>query len=175
MNNMIVWVVVALAVLGGGYFLLGNAGVPATLEDGSMMENDAMTPKDNELPTGQVEGEGMMGGDAAMEDDSMMMEEKGTYEDYAPEKLALAKSGRGVLYFHADWCPICRPLDAEFKAASLPGDVHILKVDYDNSSSLKQKYGITYQHTFVQVDEEGTKIAKWGDATTLAQVLARIQ
>ncbi|HWO07391.1 MAG TPA: thioredoxin family protein [Candidatus Paceibacterota bacterium] len=105
-----------------------------------------------------------------------MAGKNGSYSDYSPEKLALAHEGKVLLYFHADWCPICRPLDAEFRAkeSTLSG-VHILKVDYDTATALKQKYGVTYQHTFVQVDAGGNLIAKWGDATNLAAVLARVQ
>lgn len=127
-------------------------------EEGDVMEKNgqgAMTPKDNTLPTGQVE--------------------KGSYEAYSPEKLALAQKGKVVLYFHADWCPICRPLDAALKSADIPSGVHILKVNYDTAGDLKQKYGVTYQHTFVQVDARGMLVAKWSDAFTAADVFGRVQ
>jgi thiol-disulfide isomerase/thioredoxin len=105
------------------------------------------------------------------------MESKGTYQDYSPEKLALANSGKVLLFFHAPWCPVCSALEKEIMAdlSVIPASVHILKVDYDSETALKQKYGVTYQHTFVQVDAKGTQIAKWGDAFTMAQVAARIK
>ena len=40
----------------------------------------------------------------------------GTYEPYAQEKLALAETGNVVLYFHADWCPICRAIEGDRKS-----------------------------------------------------------
>ena len=101
----------------------------------------------------------------------------GTYEPYAQEKLALAETGNVVLYFHADWCPICRAIEGEINAdpSRIPAGTHILKVNYDTATDLKQKYGVTYQHTFVQVDAQGTILAKWGNETTLTGVLARIR
>jgi thiol-disulfide isomerase/thioredoxin len=151
MQKILVWIV-AVVVLGIGTYVFLNPGSSKEV----MMEGEGvMTPKDSELPTGQVE--------------------KGAYEAYAPEKLALAGKGKVVLYFHADWCPICRGLERDISANTIPAGVHILKVDYGTATSLKQKYGVTYQHTFVQVDVNGTQITKWGDATTLAQVLARVK
>ena len=53
------------------------------------------------------------------EEKDIDMEEKsgvGSYEAYAPEKLALANSGDVVLFFRASWCPTCRALDADIKA-----------------------------------------------------------
>ncbi|PIR83981.1 hypothetical protein COU18_01065 [Candidatus Kaiserbacteria bacterium CG10_big_fil_rev_8_21_14_0_10_51_14] len=170
MNNIIWWIVGAIVLVGGGFFLFQDAATDSA-ED-VMMKEDA------------AEGEMMKGDEAMMEktDDTMMgdeeaMTEHGSYEAYAPEKLAKASSGNVVLYFHADWCPICRGLEADINAniSSLPSDLTILKIDYDTASALKQKYGVTYQHTFVQVDAEGNQIAKWGDATTLAHIIQKIR
>lgn len=43
----------------------------------------------------------------------------------------------------------------------IPDDVLILRADYDKEDELKQKYGVTLQHTFVVVDEKGNFIEKW--------------
>jgi hypothetical protein len=34
-------------------------------------------------------------------------------------------------------------------------------VDYDRASELKQMYGVSYQHTYVQIDTDGEKVALW--------------
>ena len=34
------------------------------------------------------------------------------------------------------------------------------KVNYDTETSLKSRYGVTYQHTFVLIDGEGNAIQK---------------
>jgi len=102
---------------------------------------------------------------------------KGSYEVYAPEKLALAEKGKVVLYFKASWCPICRAFDAHIRAniENIPEGVAILYIDYDTSTALKQKYGVTYQHTFVQVDPSGKQLAKWSGSRTLTELVSTIK
>lgn len=177
MQKMIVWVGI-VAVLGIATYALLPSGDSVGKDD--MQKEDVMT--EGEKQEKQIDDKSIPAGGSMIKDESMMdagegMMEKGSYEAYAPEKLALAEKGKIVLYFHADWCPICRGLEAEIQsnASAIPPGVHILKVDYDTATSLKQKYGVTYQHTFVQVNAEGMQLAKWGDATTLAQVLARVK
>jgi hypothetical protein len=48
-------------------------------------------------------------------------------------------------------------------------------VDYDNSTALKQKYGVTMQHTLVQVDAKGNLIAKWTGSPTLSALTGNIK
>lgn len=117
------------------------------------------------------------------EDEAMMKKDessatvKGSYETYSPEKLALAKEGKVIIFFKASWCPTCRAVDANIKAnlSAIPEGTHILEVDYDKSSELKKKYGVTIQHTFVQVGEDGSQVAKWIGSPTLADVLGKIK
>ena len=67
-----------------------------------------------------------------------------------------------MLFFHAPWCPQCRQIDAEIKAqTNLPADTTIIKVDYDSHQSLRQKYGVTLQTTFVKVDDNGDSLQKY--------------
>lgn len=79
---------------------------------------------------------------------------KGSYQDYSEESLARA-TGTKLLFFHAPWCPQCFALDESIKAADLPDNVTIFKVDYDTNQALRKKYGITIQTTVVKLDEEG--------------------
>lgn len=101
----------------------------------------------------------------------------GSYEAYSVDKLARAENGDVVLFFHASWCPSCRGLnkDIENNLASIPGGVTILKTDYDKETELKKKYGVTYQHTLVQVDKDGNLIKKWSGSPSLDRLLAQIQ
>ena len=118
----------------------------------------------------------MEGGDAMMEAGDAMMS-KGSYEVYEPSKLAMAETGKVVLFFKASWCPSCRALDADIKAnmGAIPGGVTILEVDYDKSADLKQKYGVTMQHTLVQVDAQGNLITKWSGGATLADLVTKLK
>ncbi len=86
-----------------------------------------------------------------------------TYESYTADKLARAKKAPVVLFFHASWCPSCISTDRIFvkKITTLPPGVSILKIDYDTAVELKERYDITYQHTFVQVDTNGKELARW--------------
>lgn len=107
--------------------------------------------------------------------DMMISEMKGSYEPYGAEKIALAEKGKVVLFFHAPWCPNCRTIDADIFKSTVPDGVTILKVDYDSSTDLKKKYGVTTQHTFVQVDKQGLVIKKWSGGSTLDDVVKQIQ
>lgn len=101
----------------------------------------------------------------------------GTYETYNVSKLVKTESGNVVLFFHASWCPECRRLDSDIKANlnKIPANLTILDVDYDNSSDLKKKYGVTYQHTMVQVDKDGALIKKWSGSPTLMSLVSEVQ
>jgi thiol-disulfide isomerase/thioredoxin len=165
-------VVIILAV--GGYLMFSGSPDDAMMQD--TMQKDAKNGAMMETEVDAMMEDGTREGGAMMDDEGAMTKTTGSYSDYSAEKLALAREGKVVLFFHADWCPICRPLDAEFKAKeSMLSGVHILKVDYDTATSLRQKYGVTIQHTFVQVDVEGNLIAKWSDTSTLASVIAKVQ
>ena len=160
---------VVIVLLGGGWYLFSNNNNDA------MMEHDGAAMEDN---SAMVEGDGVMTKDegAMMEGDSMM--EKGTYEPYSAEKVAAAGDDKVLLFFHAEWCPICRPLDADIKAhlSDIPSNITILKVNYDTETALKKKYGVTYQHTIVEVDSKGNMIKKWSaENPTLSAVLAQVK
>jgi thiol-disulfide isomerase/thioredoxin len=74
----------------------------------------------------------------------------------------LAKKEPTVLFFAADWCPNCQADLKDINAnGSRLGKVNVVVVDYDKSSDLKAKYGITVQDTFVQIDSKGAKLAIW--------------
>lgn len=84
----------------------------------------------------------------------------GMYIDYNPE-MNFDFIGTKVLFFHAPWCPQCRELDADIKKQQLPGDLTIIKVDYDTNQELRQKYGVTIQTTLVKVDDNGELVEKY--------------
>ena len=85
----------------------------------------------------------------------------GAYIDYNDESFSATKDSRRILFFHAPWCPQCRALDTAIRNQSLPKGITILKVDYDTNQSLRQKYGVTLQTTFVEVDAKNTKLASY--------------
>jgi thiol-disulfide isomerase/thioredoxin len=98
------------------------------------------------------------------------------YQDYSPAAFASTQGKKRVLFFYAAWCPTCRPADAEFSASAdeIPEDVVLFRVNYDTETELKARYKITYQHTYVWVDDEGIEISKWNGGA-LAELIAKTQ
>lgn len=89
------------------------------------------------------------------------------YLIFSESAFESAKGKKRVYFFFAPWCPTCVPADGEFAANSgqIPEDVVLFRVDYDTATELKKRYGITYQHTFVLVDDYGNEIKKWNGGT----------
>jgi thioredoxin 1 len=76
---------------------------------------------------------------------------------------ALAAERPTIVYFHAEWCPTCQATMVQFQARwpeVQPGIVLVL-ADYDKETELKSLYGVTYQNTYVQVDEAGERLQIW--------------
>lgn len=168
-TGIILGVVILAVIVGVAYGSLNTneeAVIDATKMDEKMEETLAMEDKDLMMKNGADDMKG--------EEGKMM--KSGSYEAYAPEKLARAETGDVVLFFHASWCPSCRGLSADIEKnlGAIPSDVSILKVDYDTESELKRKYGVTYQHTLVQVSADGTQIKKWSGTPTLSSLVSQI-
>lgn len=104
------------------------------------------------------------------------------YVPFDATTLLEGQSEKIVLFFYASWCPTCRPVDAELRkeAAKIPAGVKIIRVNYkdpdtdENEKELAKKYGITYQHTFVQIDSNGQEVNKWNGGG-LDQILKNIK
>lgn len=134
MNNKALFIV-GFAVLGGAYFF-------------SQSQNTKSTPTTPSTTITQPEISGAT---------------QSRYVTYSKSAFDAARGKKRVYYFHAPWCPTCVPTDKEFQANSqkIPEDIVLFKTDYDSSVDLKKQYTITYQHTFVLVDENGKEIRKW--------------
>ncbi len=158
-------------------------------QDGSVMDEKMMDksaiPSNGEtmMPEKSTQsGETMMKPAVATKTETMMktevvMAKAGSYIPYDASKLAMANTGHVVLFFHASWCPTCRNLDTDIKAnlSAIPANLTILDVDYDAAVELKKKYGVTYQHTFVQVDANGTQLKKWSGSPTLDALVGEVK
>jgi len=146
---------------------------PVTLKDGTTVSTSGEVTKPDGSKITLSEGQSMWTDGAFMKEEAMMEEGKSDdstlltrYTDYSQNNLAKATSGnsKAVLFFAAlKWCPSCQAADRDFKTnfSKVPRDVTILKVDYDTAKEMKQKYAITMQDTFVQVDSSGKEITRW--------------
>lgn len=172
--------------------LLSSCEMPGQSEKkGDMMAPDnAMMKKDDAMMDGQKEAmekndsmmekeDAMMKGDDAMmkKDDSAMMNDTPQvqgYTTYSAESVdsALASGKKVALFFHAAWCPSCKALDKTLSAETVPSDVVVFKVDYDSSTELKKKYGVTGQHTIVTLDASKNKVKLERGAQDIADITA---
>ncbi len=154
-------------------------GKTITLKEGEELSTagQMMMVDLSKMMEAKPEAAGIMKDEKAMDKKDVMMAKTGAYKDYSPETVAAEqKAGnKVVLFFHAVWCPYCKAADAAFKANldKIPAGVTVLKTDYDSNTALKQKYGVTYQHTFVQIDNAGNQVTKWngGDTDNLTKFI----
>ena len=116
--------------------------------------------------------------DVMTQDTSTTTMSSGSYEMYEAHKITLASPTHNVvLFFRAKWCPTCKAVDADITShiKDIPENLTILDVDYDTSTDLKKKYGVTYQHTFVQVDAQGNLLKKWSGSPTLVSLVQEVK
>ena len=170
-TGIIVGVIALVVIVSGVYASMNNKDDAMMAKE--KMEQQAMEDKAVMDKKVMEEKEAMMK-DGATNSGSMM--KVGSYEAYSADKIARAETGDVVLFFHASWCPSCRGLNSsiERNLKSIPEGVTILKTDYDKETELKKKYGITYQHTLVQVDKDGNMIKKWSGSGSLDNLLSQI-
>lgn len=204
MQKNILLTLIAVIVIGGGFYAFTNtscegascqldkpvtvledstAGTePGSSEDGisSDVGTQATSPSSNlsvsptaGTPPSSVSPESTL----PVADELPVIVQKGSYEAYSPDKIARAESGDVVLFFHASWCPSCRGLNSniEVNRDSIPEGLTILKLDYDKEVELKKKYGVTTQHTLVQVDKDGNLIKKWSGGGSLTTIVNQVK
>jgi thiol-disulfide isomerase/thioredoxin len=94
-----------------------------------------------------------------------------TLAEYDADKGTYASTDV-VLFFNAEWCSTCKKArdNIEASLASIPSGLTIVVVDFDTANDLRQKYGVTVQHTFVQVDADGNELAKWSGSVTADEI-----
>lgn len=98
-----------------------------------------------------------------------------TYDQYQASKDKYADS-KVVLFFNAKWCPACRAINEALTSdpGKIPAKTTVVSVDYDQHTDLRQRYGVTTQHTFVQIDTNGEKTRQWV-STSVDALLKELQ
>lgn len=116
---------------------------------------------------------GESGGKPTAEEDPA---KEGAWIDHAAYSADAGKyheSSNVVLFFNASWCPTCRNTVKSLDADGAPAGLTVVSVDFDDASELRRKYGVTVQHTFVQVDEDGKALTKFTGPESGAEIAAR--
>lgn len=146
-------IVVILALAGAGYFLLKPKPQPTVPRNPGRVVNEEITSEN--------------------------------YKDYSREEYekAVAEKKTIVLYFTANWCPICReqePINMETFDEINDKDVIALRVhildsqETEETKALAEKYEVTYQHTYVILKPGGEVSSKYTGPLSKEEIKARI-
>jgi thiol-disulfide isomerase/thioredoxin len=92
------------------------------------------------------------------------------YVEYSEQALADAANSKRLVFFHAPWCSTCNFFEGQIEEKGVPADVTILKVDFDNDTDTKKKYGVTVQSTFVLLNDNGEVERTWPFAQGLSSI-----
>lgn len=167
-----------ILTLGAALLFIGAGCTPATT-DTDVDTKDTTTAPDTEQVEDTAAPESAETSDTAAVSD----------EETAPEADQVAQAGvykewdgaltdtTNLLFFHAPWCSSCSALNADISKnlGDIPAGLTLFKVDYDSEKELKKKYGVTYQHTMVQVDKDGNMIKKWSGGNRLSDIVKKMQ
>ena len=199
---VIIAIVAVVLVLGGVVYYANQSRTQedkmtqeeAMMEQKAMEEKEAMEQKEEDVMM-EKEGEAMMEKEegAMMDNGETMMKYSGAVlagtsapvldfnkTDY---DAAIASDKLVVLYFYANWCPICKeetknslyPAFSELTTDRVVG----IRVNYKDSDTdkdeeaLARQYGIAYQHTKVFV-KNGKQVLKAPDSWDKARYLTEI-
>lgn len=183
-RTMVIVIAAIVIVFSGVVYSLNGGWNDAMTEEGMSIQEGVGMMEEKSM---EDEGDAMMEKEAgAMTDDAMIQEampEKVLYEgavlagtsdqllDFkkADYDKALTSDNLVVLYFYADWCPVCR---AETENSLYPafneidsGKIVGFRVNYNDKDTdsdekeLAREFGVAYQHTKVFV-RNGQRILK---------------
>ncbi len=157
----LVLVVSGCNLFGGGETTEENTGTLNQQEDAEPQQDSNGVPVSMQIGETQADDKSETVSRSNNESQTAAM-----YLDYSAGDSTSAISGEDlVLYFGADWCPTCKQFEAELADegtfATLPKNLKLVRVDYDDNDYLKDQYDIVTQHTFVQVDARGNEVQRW--------------
>lgn len=162
-------VIVLILVLGIGYF-----ATSANKTDEPVQTTETSTdPSPAAVPPPTLSDDAT---DSETESEEQATRVAGTYQDYDGEKIAQSNADHILLFFHATWCPSCRALDSDIVAhrERIPAGVEIYKIDYDTATALKRQYGVTTQHSIIEITSSGEALSDISHGLTLEDVLATL-
>jgi thiol-disulfide isomerase/thioredoxin len=150
-----------------------TASAPAPASESAMEQKPSASAMDKE-PSASAMDKDTSG--SAMADDGAAMSKEGAWIDlaaYEADAATFHEAGDVVLFFNASWCPTCKATVTSLDADGVPAGLTVVSVDYDDATDLRTQYGVTVQHTFVQVDEQGNELAKFTGAESGEAIAAQ--
>lgn len=169
--SIVIFVAIILGVI--AFALLSSTGSETSTESQMEAEENSETQIESSENPSENRETSM---DTEMNSEAQTQSEVDRYQEYNEAALELAENNEVVIFFHADWCPSCSVLDKDIleNESEIPEDVVILRADYDEETELKQKYGVNYQHTLVQVDENGDELNQWAGSFNLEDIVNQL-
>ncbi|TSC58468.1 MAG: Uncharacterized protein Greene041679_105 [Parcubacteria group bacterium Greene0416_79] len=143
-----------------GETMMKDEGSMMEKKDDAMMKGETLMKKEGEAMMTKYTGTVLAGASAPL-----LEYNKADYD------AAIASDKLVVLYFYANWCPICKvefPIIQETFNELTTDKVIGIRINYKDSNTdkdeenLARQYGITYQHTKVFV-KNGTQVLKAPD------------
>lgn len=172
-KSLIAFIIVVIVIIGGVYYLTSRETAPISIE-----ETDKRTTTIDETNSLPPERIGPYKGDVLAGTKAVLID----YNKYDYEK-ALKSDKLVVLYFYANWCPICR---REVETALYPAfdqldtngvigfRVNFKDSDLDNDEAqLALQFGVANQHTKVFL-KNNQRVLKAPDSWELARYQSEI-
>lgn len=172
MNKTIILILVVIAIIiAGGFFIFSFSNNNFVAQNQNEDSQITQEPENGDMNVGTSQptqpAASPVPQDEPLDVDNDAVVEvataEGEYVPFSEEAFTANQDKSRVLFFHASWCPTCKAADQEIQQSvdQIPENVVIFKTDYDDEVALKDQYGVTFQHTFVQVDSQGNEVTKW--------------
>jgi len=164
--------IVAVVLIGAGaYAVLGEDDSQSESKTETSQTEPVASSDSEEKPATQTKPQ------TQSPDTSTSNQKAGRYTAYSSSELSANGYDTNVVFFFAPWCPECRAFKEAINASSIPDGVQVLETDFDSSTELKSKYGVTLQSTFVKVSDNGDQQSKYvgyGKDKSLSSVLSNL-
>jgi thiol-disulfide isomerase/thioredoxin len=163
MQTIAIIIAVVVLIFGVGYLATNSSNDATSTPQAKTESSVEVTLETEDASTQETES-------SSTEDSA------GRYVSYDAEEVAQSDAEHILLFFHATWCPSCRALDADITAntESIPDGVEIYKVDYDTQTALKQQYGVTTQHSVIEIDSTGVAQSAITHPLTFEKVISTL-
>ncbi len=165
-----------------GILLIGGC---ANLQENTNIEKDSMMKNSSQVDKEDMVGKEISNGNAVYSGKLLAGTENTPYLEFSKEdyEKALEENKKILLYFYANWCPICRvEQQSTFAAFNELQDSNLIgfRVNYRDSNTdedeeaLAKEFGISYQHTKI-ILKNGERVLKAPDSWNKERYLEELK